>query len=137
MRERKAAQLKMVKQLITAKDISGLGTRPACHSAPGGIGAPGCPWNYHSGPFEDYYGAARGDVVRTGKRGTVLTTPRNLLLNLGDLRKASPDELEALRNDMKRRGWRRYFDHDRRTYRLLREGMRRFQAGAIPKVTGF
>ena len=55
-------------------------------------------------------------------------TPRNLLLNLGDLRKASPDELEALRNDMKRRGWRRYFDHDRRTYRLLREGMRRFQA---------
>jgi hypothetical protein len=62
-------------------------------------------------------------------------SPRHSLLNLGDLRKASPDELESLRLYMKRRGWRRYYDHDRRMYRLLREGMRRFQVGAIPKVT--
>ena len=64
-------------------------------------------------------------------------TPRHLLLNLGDLRKASPEELEALRLYMKRRGWRRYYDRDRRTYRLLCEGMRRFQAGAVPKVGVF
>jgi hypothetical protein len=62
-------------------------------------------------------------------------TPRHLLLNLPDLRKASPDELEALRKYIKRRGWRRYYDHDRRTYRLLREGMRRFQAGEIKGAT--
>jgi hypothetical protein len=64
-------------------------------------------------------------------------TPRHLLLNLGDLRKASPDELEALRLYMKRRGWRRYYDRNRRTYRLLCEGMRPFQAGAVPKVGFF
>ncbi len=62
-------------------------------------------------------------------------TPRHLLLNLGDLRKASPDELESLRLYIKRRGWRRYYDYDRRTYRLLREGMRRFQAGEIKGAT--
>ena len=62
-------------------------------------------------------------------------TPRHLLLNLRDLLKASPDELEALRKYIKRRGWRRYYDHDRRTYRLLREGMRRFQAGEIKGAT--
>ena len=62
-------------------------------------------------------------------------TPRHLLLNLPDLLKASPEELEALSRYIKRRGWRRYYDHDRRTYRLLREGMRRFQAGEIKGAT--
>jgi hypothetical protein len=59
----------------------------------------------------------------------------HLLLNLPDLRKASPDELEALRKFIKRRAWRRFYDHDRRTYRLLREGMRRLKAGEIPGIT--
>jgi hypothetical protein len=57
------------------------------------------------------------------------------LLNLGDLQKASPDELEALKLYIKRRGWRRYYARDRRTYTLLREGMRRLKAGEIPGIT--
>ncbi len=62
-------------------------------------------------------------------------TPQHLLLNPGNLRKASTSQLESLRRYMKQRGWTRHYHHDRRMYGLLREGLRRLKAGDIPGIT--
>ena len=62
-------------------------------------------------------------------------TPQHLLLNPSGLRKASPAQLEALGRYIKRKGWKRLYNRDRRMYGLLREGLRRFKAGEVPGIT--
>ena len=103
MKKRKAARLKILKQHIAAKDVSELEPgRPAIRRRVvwRGLTATGTVPLDFSKMEKDQL---ESEVARTRKRGTIMT-PRHLLLNIGDLRKASPDELEALRKYIKRRG---------------------------------
>ena len=56
-------------------------------------------------------------------------TARHLLLHLGKLSEARPEDLSALDEYVKRAGWRSLYGHDRRMYRMLRAGAERYLAG--------
>jgi hypothetical protein len=49
-------------------------------------------------------------------------TARHLLLHPDQVESATPEDLHALREYIKDRGWASLYGHDRRMYRLLRAG---------------
>jgi len=54
-------------------------------------------------------------------------TARHLLLHPDKVASALPEELAALREYVKDGGWKSLYSHDRRMYRLLREGAEKLQ----------
>jgi hypothetical protein len=55
-------------------------------------------------------------------------TARHLLLHPEQVESASDEELQALREYIKDRGWSSMYGHDRRMYRLLRAGAANYRS---------
>jgi len=61
-------------------------------------------------------------------------TARHLLLHLGELKEATPEQLDAVREYLTDEGWKSLYNHDRRMWRLLRDGVQRLESEGVPGV---
>jgi hypothetical protein len=64
--------------------------------------------------------AAFRALIRSARKRDLAA--RHLLLHPEDVIKASPEDLKALEEYVRERGWKSLYCHDRRMYKLLRAG---------------